>query len=609
MLNLAGLRWSLAVGWVALTIAFAPTSARAADPVKVGPELNVSPDGYATVPRVASDPYGNFVVVWEDDSNSQVRAQRFHATGNPFGTVFTVGEPDQETFASGSTSTGEVGVAMDDAGNAMFTYTGFNTTSPNLCSDEACLFTRQQDANGKLGSAFVVRNPLTTYVYGYTGDDQVSNPEVSALANGEFVVVWESYDLFEIGSYVGSDEGVFSAKVTSKGSRKGPSFRVNSTGAYYQGQYGDFAVDGDAAGNFVVVFQDESGGYDDSMHMLRGQRFDASGDRQGDEFFVSSGSYSYGYQLDLAQAADGTFMVIWVDDGIQARIFEGDGTPVTDDMNLFVNSDSYPAVAASDDSFVVVTAGGGNGMKGKRFDLAGNALGGEFVITTSSFVDYPDVAAAANGNFVATWLNGVDSATAQRFEVAAADPPQDIGVFGKSLVLGNKVPDNPDKNKVSWKAKGPEIAVPPRGTASDPRCNGDPDGTVKASLRFFSDDSGHDSGSIDLPCQNWIALGSTKLSNFDARSFRYADSRLDDGPCKKVSIRGTKSLNALCKGGGPESGFDYDLEVGIDEVTVHAVLELGSFRYCASFPPDGSKNGSDGKTFKGKNAPIGACLP
>jgi len=62
-----------------------------------------------------------------------------------------------------------------------------------------------------------------------------------------------------------------------------------------------------------------------------------------------------------------------------------------------------------------------------------------------------------------------------------------------------------------------------------------------------------------------------------------------------------------CKGSGAATDLPYDLVPGTSEGTVHAVLDMGLYKFCSSFPPAGSANGSDGKKFKGKNAPIAPC--
>ena len=585
----------------------------AADPFKVGPEIVVDGSDANYAPRVASDAVGNFMVIWDD--YGAVKARRFRANGSEQLATFQISDPDHYLGSDGSTSTGNIGVAADAVGNFVVTYGATNYEyiyyGYAKCYEKPCVWTRRNDANGVTApSTFVIQDPTTTPVYDYFQEDQVSNPEIAALGNGEFVVAWEGYDKYQqTGGGFGSDESAFASKTVASGQKKGQSFRVNTFDRDYQGQYGDLAAAGDAEGNFVIAFRSEYFEYEATSTPfpggnIRAQLYNKNGKEVGSEFGMSIDDDTYGYNLDIAQAPDGTFMVIWQDSGVVGRVFNGDGTPVTDDFEVAACCPEYPAISASNDSFVV--AWGDDEVMGKRFDLLGTEISTEFQINTTEDGYRVDVAAATNGDFVATWKqDGRPMAQRFRLELPA---PQEIPVFGKVLILSNKLPDNPEKAKGKWKAGGDNIVSPPRGTDSDPRCNGEPDGTVKAVIRFWSDDSGHDTGAIPLPCQYWTATGSNTLATFAKRGYKYSDNKLAAGPCSSVKIKGTKSLSVSCKGRPGITTFPYDLEVGTSEVAVNVLLELGLHRYCSYFPAFGF-NGSDGKKYLGKGAaePIPPC--
>ena len=183
--------------------------------------------------------------------------------------------------------------------------------------------------------------------------------------------------------------------------------------------------------------------------------------------------------------------------------------------------------------------------------------------------------------------------------------PTQLPLAGKRLVVKNKVPDDPEKNKGLWLAKDPAMLVGARGTADDPRCNTDPADTVKATLRFFSSDSGHDTGTIPLPCQNWSPIG----RDSDPKGYRYKDRELDEGPCKLVLLKDRKLAKAVCLGAGTMTNFLFDLTEGTDEGVVNVVLTTGTLNYCTAFDGFNGKNGSDGKTFLGKNSPPPLSCP
>jgi len=173
---------------------------------------------------------------------------------------------------------------------------------------------------------------------------------------------------------------------------------------------------------------------------------------------------------------------------------------------------------------------------------------------------------------------------------------------GKKVLIRNSVPENKERNKGRWKAKDPDVIAGTRDTVNDPRCNGDPAGTVKATIQFFSNVSGHDTGTIDLPCQNWSALDGI-ASNLLRRGYLYRDKELDDGPCRLVSVKGVKQVQADCRGKGATSDFLYDLTEGTDEGMVNVVLTMGLMKYCTAFDDHRGKDGSDGRKFLGRRAP------
>ncbi len=171
--------------------------------------------------------------------------------------------------------------------------------------------------------------------------------------------------------------------------------------------------------------------------------------------------------------------------------------------------------------------------------------------------------------------------------------------------IRNTVPDDPERNKGTWKARARGMPRPAIDSSDAPICNGDPPGTVKASIRFFSESSGHDTGALPLPCQNWLATDSEQQPGTEVNpQYRYADGRLELGPCKKVRVlqragSGLDRFSASCFGRGTTTDFDYDLVPGTDEVRVTVVLRLGRWAFFTSVNPRDDKNGSDGRAFVG----------
>jgi hypothetical protein len=198
---------------------------------------------------------------------------------------------------------------------------------------------------------------------------------------------------------------------------------------------------------------------------------------------------------------------------------------------------------------------------------------------------------------------GRDDDSIAAFAIGASPPPsgRDCRLPGKSLVIRNSGSAG-SLVSIKWSSRD----EPPTGietTEEDPRCNGDPPGTVRATLRFSSSTSGADTGEIPLPCENWQIKGGEGTPQ---RRYSYTDKERDEGPCRKVDVKGLRALTASCDGRGP-SPLDYML--GVDQGSVDAVLAIGALRYCASFEGLDGADGSDGRKFRAKNAPAPAGCP
>lgn len=579
---------------------------KAADPVKVGPELLVSDgpdDDYVYTPRVAVDPAGNFVVAWQDTYYySEIRARAFWSTGNPRGPKFVMSEPHLYVSSGNFDDDELLSIAADGAGNFLVAYNAetYSGSEP-ACDDNPCIVTKRFESTGVLSSAsFIVGDPR---LFPYEEEhNQTANPELAADGEGNFVVAWEGYDKSDVSGYV-EDEGVWARKLVSVGQVNGSQFRVNGITEGYQGDTGYLDIAADDVGNFVAVWEDDN--YDVAPYGgVVFQRFDKNKNLLGPQTLVTPPSPE---DPHVAQLPDGTFMVIWNDAGsIGGRVFDPSGAAVGPEFA--VASGGYPEIAASRaGSFIVVfeSSGPGSNAAGRMFDATGTPTSSEFQLNTASSAFTPDVDADDDGNFVVTWNAGDGYAYAQRFQ-ATTPTTQEIPVLGKVAVITNKNPDDFFKSTGKWKASAPEVVSPLRGSASDPRCNGDPEGTVKATVRFVSTTSGQDH-TIDLPCQNWTATGGNKVNSVSKRGYKYSDGKREDGPCNSVKIKGTKSVSITCKGKPGAASFDYDLQSGQSQGVLTTVLQMGLFEYCAEFQP--FFDGSDGKKYKGKALAAPASCP
>lgn len=565
------------------------TPAAGQTPTKVGPVLTVS-GAYANYPKVAVGDDGDFMIVWWDDPGGadDIRGRIYDQAGTPQASDFVIQDSGYYASQAFNHFDGIQDVAADGASDFVVV---FNAEPPTYlpCADGPCVFSRRVADSGVLGTQFLIENT------GYPVF-QAGNPEVAQNGTGQFIVAWEAVHSESYYSGV-DDEDVFAATLNSDGSAFSTKFQANEIYYGYQSDGGFLDVAGGPSGDFVIA-------WDNEYYATGLRRVSAGGTPLGPESSAFPLSMSP-YDPQVAYEAGGNFMVVAFDsyaDSLSARVFDPAGTALGSAFTISTSvDDSYPQPAVAgfpDDHFVVVWFEGTK-VLGQRIDRLGNLTGSSFEVTGETWsAPEPDVDTDLDGNFTVVWEDYY-VVFGQRF----ASPDQDFPLVGKKVKIKNKVPDDPEKNKARWVVKDPALDLPLPGSSADPTCNGDPAGTVKASIRFWSDDSGHDTGVIDLPCQWWVTFGSgSKLS------YQYKDLKLFDSPCKFIKLKQGSQIRATCLGRNPLFPLDYDLEVGTAEGAVHTTLTLGFREYCTSIPTF-KKDGSDGKTFLGKDGPAPTSCP
>jgi len=251
------------------------------------------------------------------------------------------------------------------------------------------------------------------------------DPAVASVANGDIVVVWSSQ-----GQDAPGGLGVFARRFNA-GIAQGGEFQVNSYTASDQ-QFP--AVASDTGGNFLVVWA--SAGQDGGGQGIFGQRFDAAGVAQGDEFMINTYTTDHQFNPAVASGGSGDFVVVWRSRGQDGSVYgifgqryDASGTPRGGEflVNAYTtNNQRDPRVAAaSDGSFVVAWQsitqdGDGYGVFARRYDASGAPQGGEFQVNTytTSYQGRVDVASDARGNFVVVWHGSYQDGS-------------NLGVFGR----------------------------------------------------------------------------------------------------------------------------------------------------------------------------------
>ena len=267
--------------------------------VPLGPEFRVNTNtiGTQALPDVASDAFGNFVVVWQSNQDApanfgifgqlsaSIFGQRYASTGAPLGPEFRV-----NTYTTNDQFVPSV--AADPSGNFVVVWSSYGQDGSNF----GIFGQRFASTGAPLSPEFRVNT--------YTTNGQFIDPSGNAVAQdapGNFVVVWTGT------LQDGSATGIHGQRFASSGVPLGPEFRVNS---YTFGTQEAPAVAGDSAGNFVVVWYGEDG----SAFGIFGQRYASTGAPLGAEFPVNT--YTTGLQKSPSVAADiaGNFVVAWDSD-------------------------------------------------------------------------------------------------------------------------------------------------------------------------------------------------------------------------------------------------------------------------------------------------------
>ncbi len=273
----------------------------AADGTPAGGEFQVNTydTGRQRNPSVALGADGEFVVVWESDGSSgtdsfwSIQGQRYASDGTPAGGEFQVNTYTQNTQASPS-------VALGAAGDFVVVWTSFGSSGTDSASWS--VQGQRYAADGSLaGGEFQVNT--------YTFSGQYS-AQVSADANGDFVVVWQSYGSSGTDSSRWSVQG---QRYAPDGTPAGGEFQVNT---YTTADQTAPSVSMDAGGDFVVTWTSRrSGGTDTWDRSVHGQRYVSDGTTVGDQFQVNT--YTTGQQGGPRVSLDdgGDFVVAWASRG------------------------------------------------------------------------------------------------------------------------------------------------------------------------------------------------------------------------------------------------------------------------------------------------------
>ncbi|MEM6454064.1 MAG: hypothetical protein AAF772_03125 [Acidobacteriota bacterium] len=263
-----------------------------------------------------------------------------------------------------------------------------------------------------------------------TLDDQV-DPDVAFLNDGSYIVVWDS------DNQDGSNRGIYGRLFGPDDQPLGGEIAIN---AITSGDQNDAVVAPAIDGGFLVAWETLQVG--NMFEDVVARRFDATGTALGDEIALATTTGGDQEDLDLAAAADGTFVAVWEspndaeDDAIIARRLAVDGTPSGAEIQVNlseVGDQTDPDLIVFDDGGFVVAwqddrkDGTPPSVVTRFFDAANGPIGNPFRILGGVVVHFsPRLARDGSGGAVLIW---------DRLNVSLNDPDVVATHLGRGFAL------------------------------------------------------------------------------------------------------------------------------------------------------------------------------
>ena len=258
-------------------------------------------------------------------------------------------------------------------------------------------------------------------VVAFTGETRVnttrtdiqSSPSVAVLANGGWVVTWQSFN------QDGEGYGIYQQRYGANGQPVGGEIRVNTTTSYWQVSP---SVTGLKDGGWLVTWDwtlEISG--NPGLNYVSQQRYDADGWTVGGETQVSTDTARDKNYSSVAALANGGWVVTWQSsgqdgslNGIYQQRYGADGHQAGGEtrVNTTMADEQYFAtVAALANGGWVVSwqsknqDGEGFGIYQQRYDANGWEVGGETRVNTTTASDQgtSSVAGLPGGGWLVTW--------------------------------------------------------------------------------------------------------------------------------------------------------------------------------------------------------------
>ncbi|MHA7844956.1 Ig-like domain-containing protein [Serratia sp. D1N4] len=362
-------------------------------------------------------PAGETVIVYVTDAKGQHEIGRVQASNNGTWTLEV-----NETLSLGAHTF--TAVAVDTAGN----------TTPPSPGYKVTVTTNDMIGGFDLNSNQTSGGAINTTVVG-----NQNNPQVTKLANGNLVVLWQGdnntfYD-------------VYMQLLDPTGTQKiGREQFVNQRTVSNQDSPQVVAL---ADGGFLVVFESyQASALDNSLDGIFARKYGADGTAQTDEFLVNQTTFSIQRSPAALALPDGGYIISWYsaqsNNSIVQRTYNANNQPVGNEVVIRSggadSSGSLEMVLLGDTGWYLTVWEGVDsslsGINGKLQRIDGSAVGPDLILNTTQdgAQQYPDVLALKDGSFVVMW-NSSDSKSVGS-DIRAAHYGFDP-VTGTATLLGN----------------------------------------------------------------------------------------------------------------------------------------------------------------------------
>ena len=346
---------------------------------KIGTEelVNTTTDFNQEKPAVAMNASGMFVVVWASytDFNSiyDIKA-RIYKNNQPIGNEFLV-----NTFTTNTQTNPDV--AIDDNGNFVITWDSWYQDGSNKG-----VYAQMFDQNGnKVGNEFLVNT---------TTLNSQQRPVIKKFANGNFIIVWESWNQDASSP---SGYGIYGKIYSTSGQVIKDEFGLNTYVNDYQ-WFGELAVYPD--NGFIAVWCSwRQDGYDGGIYM---QKFDPNGNKIGGEILVNKTVVNYQWLPKIGILDNGNIAVVWSSwlqdgdrEGVFASIFDANLTKLSFEsiVNQYTTSYQWEPVfiPKNDNTMLIVYSSWG--IAGKCYEIVAR----KFTPTFPQAIIQPTVYQLTNG--------------------------------------------------------------------------------------------------------------------------------------------------------------------------------------------------------------------